>query len=157
MSTEKQRREQLVKHLNGGMAFQSIDNFVDNLNLEQVGTRPDDLPYSFYEIFYHMHFAQKDILDYCFSEKYTEHKWPDDYWPDSQEPESEESWEELKSEYFQDREKLQDYILDLENDIDKPVKNSEKHSLFREILLIIEHNAYHTGQLLVIQRLLGAY
>ncbi|MUP46320.1 DUF664 domain-containing protein [Gramella sp. BOM4] len=157
MSMERQRREQLVKHLNGGMAFQSIDNFVDNLDYEQVGVRPDELPYSFYEVFYHMYFAQKDILEYCFSEAYSEHAWPDDYWPDNQEPESEESWEELKSEYFQDREKLQEYVLNIENDLDEPVKNSDKHSLFREILLVIEHNAYHTGQLLVIQRLLGAY
>lgn len=35
------------------------------------------------------------------------------------------------------------------------VQNGEDQTLLREILLVIEHNAYHTGQLFVLCRLLG--
>ncbi|MCM8568148.1 DinB family protein [Gramella jeungdoensis] len=157
MTAEKTKREQLAKHLDGGMAFASIDSFLDNIPFEKIGIRPPGLPYSFYEIFFHIAFAQKDILEYTISGEYETAKWPDDYWPNALEPESEAEWEDLKAEYFEDRRILREFILDLKNDLNTPVRNSEEHTLLREILLVIEHSAYHTGQLLLIQRLLGVY
>ena len=157
MTSETSTREQLVKHLEGGLAYASIDSFLDGVPYELIGERPPGLPYSFYEIFFHIAFAQKDILEYSTSEDYKERNWPVDYWPDSSEPKSEEEWEDLKYEYFEDRKRLKDFILDERNDLSKPILNSEEHSLLREILLVVEHTAYHTGQLLIIQRLLGVY
>lgn len=157
MNTDTNFREQLVKHLEGGLAYASIDSFLDSIPFEMLGKRPKGLPYSFYEVFYHIVFAQKDILDYTTSGNYKAHNWPDDYWPDLQEPETEDDWEDLKEAFFEDRRLFRDFILDLQNDLNAPVKNSEEHSLLRELMLIVEHNAYHTGQLLLIQRLLGVY
>ncbi|HKJ49664.1 MAG TPA: DinB family protein [Christiangramia sp.] len=157
MFSEKDQRDQLVKHLEGGSAYVSLESFLDAIPFEKIGKRPRGLPYSFYEIFFHIAFAQKDILEYSISDEYNTSKWPDDYWPSVPEPSSEEEWEDLKSDYFEDRRLLKDYILDENNDLSKPVKNSKEHSLLREILLVIEHTAYHTGQLLIIQRLLGVY
>lgn len=157
MNADKQTREQLVRHLEGGLAFVSIESFLDAVPFDLVGERPPGLPYSFFEVFYHMTFAQKDILEYSTAKVYNKSKWPDDYWPDSEEPESEGEWEDLKVQYFEDRNHLKEYILDENNNLNKPVQNSKEHSLLREIFLVVEHTAYHTGQLLVIQRLLGVY
>lgn len=157
MSAEKEKRAQLAKHLDGGLAFASIESFLDNIPFEKIGVRPAGLPYSFYEVFFHITFAQKDILEYTISSEYKTASWPDDYWPDVPEPSSEAEWEDLKAEYFEDRRIFRDFILDRNNDLDAPVRNSEEHSLLREILLVVEHTAYHTGQLLLIQRLLGVY
>lgn len=157
MTTDTQQRNQLVKHLDGGLAFASIDSFLDAIPFDKVGVRPSGLPYSFYEVFFHIAFAQKDILEYTISGNYQTHNWPEDYWPGSQAPKSEANWEDLKSEYFEDRRLFREYILDLNNDLNKPVRNSEEHSLLRELFLVVEHTAYHTGQLLIIQRLLGVY
>ncbi|MCG9973233.1 DinB family protein [Christiangramia crocea] len=157
MTKEKEKRDQLTKHLDGGLAFASIDSFLDNIPFEKVGVRPAGLPYSFYEVFFHIAFAQKDILEYTLSGDYKTASWPEDYWPGKPEPGSQEEWEDLKADYFEDRRILRDFILDLNNDVDSPVRNSEEHSLLREILLVIEHSAYHTGQLVLIQRLLGVY
>jgi uncharacterized damage-inducible protein DinB len=33
----------------------------------------------------------------------------------------------------------------------------DKHSLLREALLVADHNAYHTGQLVLLRRLLGSW
>lgn len=157
MSIEQAHRDQLIKHLEGGMAFASIESFLDNIPFEQIGIRPDGLPYSFYEVFFHITFAQKDILEYTISGDYKAANWPDDYWPDKLTPLDTEEWEELKAEYFEDRRLFKEFILNTENDLFAPVKNSEKHILLREIFLVVEHTAYHTGQLLLIQRLLGIY
>ena len=157
MISEITSREQLVKHLEGGLAYRAIDDFLDEIPFEKTGIRPSGLPYSFYEIFFHIVFAQKDILEYTISGNYKTKNWPEDYWPATMQPENKQVWEDLKADYFEDRKLLKDFILDTNNDLSGTIKNSEDHSLLREVLLVIEHTAYHTGQLVIIQRLLGVY
>jgi len=47
--------------------------------------------------------------------------------------------------------------MDPNNNLSKPVNSETKNILLREVLLVIEHNAYHTGQLLIVLRSLGLY
>lgn len=150
-------RKQLVKHLRGGEAFMVIDDFIEQMDFKTLGNRPEGLPYSFYELFYHIRFAQKDILDFCISGNYKTPNWPDDYWPDSSAPKNEFAWKKLKSDYFKEREEFASFILNENNDLLRPVKNGKDQTLLRELMLVVEHTAYHTGQLLLISRLLKAY
>lgn len=150
-------KEQLVSHLKGGHAFMPVDELLDKISFNDTGKRPAGLPYSFYEQFYHLRFTQKDILDYCWEKDYKEHTWPSDYWPAHQAASNEKEWEQLKSDFFSEREALIELILSPDNDLSDPVPSNEKHTLFREIMLVVEHTAYHTGQLLVILRLLGLH
>tara|TARA_Y100000588_G_C14142826_1_gene876909 strand:+ start:637 stop:1110 length:474 start_codon:yes stop_codon:yes gene_type:complete len=153
----KDQKEQLVKHLKGGEAFASLESFIDKIPFEKLGERPHNLPYSFYELFYHIVFAQKDILEYAISGDYKTSTWPDDYWPQESAPKNREAWEKLKKDYFDDRDILENFLMDPKNDLNISVRNSENHTLLRETLLVIEHTAYHTGQMLIILRLLGLY
>lgn len=90
----------LVKHLKGGEAYLPLEKLLDEIPFSQLEKRPAGLPYSFYELFYHIRYAQKDILDYCSQIDYQAPKWPLDYWPNSRHPESEASWQELNSLYL---------------------------------------------------------
>ncbi|WP_339648205.1 DinB family protein [uncultured Salegentibacter sp.] len=150
-------KKQLIKHLERGEAFMALEDFIDKIPFEKLGEKPCNLPYSFYELFYHISYAQKDILEYTTSEAYKTSKWPDDYWPNESAPQSKEDWGKLKKDYFEDRERFKNFILDADIDLNLPVKNSDNHSLLREVMLVIEHTAYHTGQMLIILRLLGLY
>lgn len=150
-------REQLVKHLNGGEAFIPMKEFIDEIPFEKLGIRPEGLPYSFYELFYHIAFAQKDILEFSISGTYETSSWPDDYWPKKQAPKNEEEWIKLKKDYFDDRKVFENFISDETNKLQDPVLNGKHESLFREVMLVVEHTAYHSGQLLVILRLLGLH
>src|SRR6056297_3415170 len=104
MATSTIIKKQLIKHLNGGEAFMPVDQMLPKIGFKELGKRPAGLPYSFYELFYHIRFTQKDVLDYCRDKDYSEHTWPTDYWPVKQAPENEENWEQLKSAYFKERE-----------------------------------------------------
>lgn len=151
-------RDQIAKHLEGGEAFMPIEKVLDKIDFDAVNRRPFDLPYSFYEVFFHIVFAQKDIVKFTCSDDYTKPKWPDYYWPKDKICRSREDWESLKAEYFTDRERLKKFLLDESNPLDKTVKNGDdKQTLIRELLLVIEHSAYHTGQLVIILRLLNLH
>lgn len=150
-------RNQLTRHLKGGEAFMPIDGMLKEMNFEKLGERPNNLPYSFFEIFYHIWFAQRDILNYCTAEVYKDHKWPDSYWPQYPFPDTKAEWNELQKAFFDDRQRLCDFLLNPETNLMKPVRPGKKHSLFREILLVIEHNAYHSGQLIIVLRHLGLH
>lgn len=147
-------RKRLVRHLKGGEAFSPIDQVVERVPFHQVGIVPDGLPYSFYQQFWHIRFAQYDILEYCRAQAYQAPEWPDDYWPGETAPESEQSWEELKQSYFEDRQAFCKMLLDPSNDLFEPFPSDSDHTLLRQSELVIEHTAYHTGQLYLIARLL---
>ena len=150
-------KNQLIKHIDGGEAFMPVDKMWNYISLKNLCTRPKDLPYSFYEIFYHMRFAQKDILDYILDEDYTSHEWPQDYWPSENKLKSQEEWNVLVLKFKEERQQLINYISKEEHDLLKPLNADTNHSLLREVLLVIEHNAYHSGQLLIVLRSLGLY
>ncbi len=158
MSDEKLIRERLAKHLDGGEAFMPIVEMLKKISFEDINTRPANLPYSFYELFFHTVFTQKDIVKFCCSEDYIEPKWPDFYWPKEKICKSAEEWETLKAEYFTDRERLKNFLLDENNPLAQPVMNGkDEQTLLREILIVIEHTAYHSGQMLVVMRLLNIH
>lgn len=157
MERDKQIREQLVKHVKGGLAFTPLKDILNKLPFEKTGERPADLPYSAYELFYHITYAQKDILNYCKEDSYKSPDWHDDYWPENKAPEDNEEWESLKKNYFQERDEFVDFLLNEENGLMKPVRKGEDHTLLREALLVIEHTSFHTGQLLILLRLMGLH
>lgn len=151
-------RKRLAKQLEGGEAFMPIFEVLKKITFEDLNTRPYNLPYSFYELFFHIAFTQKDIVKFTCSDDYTAPKWPDYYWPKEKKCKNRQDWENLKLDFFTDRERLKNFILDENNALDKPVKNGkDEQTLVREILLVIEHSAYHTGQLLIVLRLLNLH
>lgn len=150
-------KAQLLRHLKGGEAFMPIDDLLDKVRYKRIGERPVGLPYSFYEVFYHMHYAQRDLLDFCTAEAYKTPCWPKDYWSSEKTATSKEAWNELKASFFDDRNALIAFIENPETDLLEVAKHGDKQLVLRELMLAIEHNAYHAGQLLVIARLLGIH
>lgn len=153
----KEIKDQLVEHLKGGLAFTPIAEILECISIENLCERPQNLPYSFYELFYHMRFAQKDILEYMKNVNYKHKQWPQAYWPENNKIDSAEEWESLKSSFFKEQQELIDFLQEPKNDIFRPVHLETKHTILREVLMVIEHNSYHTGQLLIVLRSLGLY
>ncbi len=157
MNTEKKLRTQLVKHLEGGEAFMPIDELVDKIPFEQLGVIPDKLPYSFWQQFYHMRMSQYDILEFSRNPDYSSKRWPEDYWPVDPAPASQEEWEDMVDTFYAERNQMADLVSDPGNSLFEPFAHGSGQTLLREALLVIEHTAYHTGQMLLILRLLGLH
>src|SRR5690606_33503211 len=153
--SEKYLREQLVRQIRGGNAFKKIESILEEVDYNQLGKQFDGLPYTFWQQLEHLRITQWDILEFCTNPNYKPLDWPKDYWVPQPGPFSLEEFESNKRMFFKDRETFLDLLLDLDNDLYKPFSHGDGQTLFREALLILEHNAYHTGQLMILFRLMN--
>lgn len=156
-SAENNLRERLVNHIRGGEAFMPVEEVLKKIDFNSLSKKPAELPYSFYQQFYHLRYAQYDIIEFCKDPNYKASNWPDDYWTDKSAPDNEKEWQDLVAQYFAEREEFCQYLNDKNNDLFKPIPHGSGQTLLREALLIIEHTAYHTGQLVIILRLLNLH
>lgn len=155
VNSHRVTREQIVQQLEGGQAFLEVEKLLEEVDFEDLGKRPSGLPYSFFEQFFHMRVAQFDVLDFIRNTYYEPKNWPEDFWPVETEPASEEEWNQLKESYFKERNELMNIILDEKNGLHAEVNHGEGQTLLSEVLMVLQHNAYHTGQLAIIFRLLN--
>src|SRR5690606_18672926 len=152
--SEKYLREQLVRQIRGGNAFKKIESILEEVDYNQLGKQFAGLPYTFWQQLEHLRITQWDILEFCTNHNYEPLDWPKDYWVPEYGPSSLENFESKKKMFFQDREQFLDLLLDINNDLYKPFSHGDGQTLFREALLILEHNAYHIGQLMILSRMM---
>jgi uncharacterized damage-inducible protein DinB len=150
-------RTQLAKALDWGEAHADFDAAVKDFPPALRGRRLEGLPYSAWQILEHLRIAQHDILDFSRNAKYKEMKWPDDYWPSSQKPPSSGAWDESVRAFKEDRQALQKLAADTSVDLEAKIPHGEGQTYMRELVLVIDHTAYHVGQLVLVRRLLGLW
>jgi hypothetical protein len=153
-------RNELQKLLDGGQAHATFDAAVKGFPPELHGTLPDKLPYSAWQILEHIRIAQRDILDFCENESgdYKHLKWPEEYWPASPTPPSTSAWDESIHRIRADRATFEKLVnAASESALVTPFPWGDGQTLLREAFLIADHTAYHTGELIVLRRLLGCW
>lgn len=146
-------RKQLADQILGGNAFKKIEEILEEVAFSQLGVQFDSLPYTFWQQFEHMRITQRDILDFSTHADYTAPEWPRDYWTRDPAPKDRQAWESSKGDFLRDRESFLSLIRH-QSDLFQPFPHGTGQTLYREALLILEHNAYHTGQLAIISRLI---
>ena len=148
-------RDQLVHYLDWHDAHADFDTAVKAIPAELRGAVPAGLPYSVWQLLEHLRLAQHDILDFCVNPSYQEMTWPDDYWPATASPPSEAAWDESIAAYRRDREAMQRLAGDPAIDLFAAIPHGSGQTYLREILLVVDHAAYHIGQIVLVRRLLG--
>ena len=148
-------RAQLVRFLDTHDAHADFDAAIEGIPPDARSAVPDGLPYSTWQLVEHLRIAQHDILDFCVNASYREMKWPDHYWPASPAPPSPAAWDESVAAYRRDREAMQRLARDPEIDLFAAIPHGSGQTYLREILLVVDHAAYHIGQIVLVRRLLG--
>ncbi len=155
---EKVLRAQLVALLKGGQAHADIRAAMADFPSELTGQRPHGLPYSAWQLVEHMRITLHDLLEFSTNANYHELKWPDEYWPKEAAAPSASEW---KASVDGVERALNDFIKLLNDDansLDAAIPwGKHKENLLREVLLAADHTSYHTGELIVLRRLLGAW
>lgn len=153
----KVTRRHVIKLINGGNAHATLKDALHGLPAKLRGVVPDGLPYSIWMLVDHIRIAQWDILKFSTNTEHQSPKWPDEYWPKDSEPKDEDEWSNAVDQIESDRAKFIELLEDPEINLFEPLPNEREINLLREALLIADHTSYHTGQIILIRRLLNAW
>ncbi|MEJ2186110.1 MAG: DUF664 domain-containing protein [Gemmatimonadota bacterium] len=80
-----------------------------------------------------------------------------DYWPASPAPSSPPAWDESIATYHADLDALKALVMDPDFDLFATVPWGSGQTNIREVVLVVDHTAYHVGQIVLVRRLLGAW
>lgn len=150
-------RKQLSAQIGAGSAHVTLQAAAKDMPFHLQGVVPQGLPYSPWQVLDHVRRAQRDILDFSDNADGSYHpmQWPADYWPENPEPPSPDAWQQCVETILQDSESFRQLLQ--ERNLTEPFPWGEGQTLLREALLIADHESYHTGELVMLRRLLGAW
>ncbi len=159
---DKAIREHVVALLTKGNAHVTFDDAIKGLAPKFRGIRPQSahgpvLPYSAWELLEHIRIAQWDILDFSCNPKYKSIKWPEGYWPKSPEPPTSAAWDKSVKQVKSDLKEMVALVKNPKTDLYAEIPWGDGQTILREALLIVDHNAYHVGELVAVRRALGAW
>lgn len=157
MSRDRALREHLSGLLGWEDAHAGLESIVGRVPPEMRGVVPPGLPYSAWQLLEHLRIAQSDILEFCRNPDYKEMTWPEDYWPRAPGPPSTDAWDASIAAFHRDRESLQRLATDPGVDLTAPIPHGSGQTILRELLLVADHNSYHLGQMVALQRVLGIW
>ncbi len=148
----------LEEALTGRNAHASFDDdAVGDHPHDLLGAVPAALPYSIWQLVEHIRITQWDILEFSRNPHHTSPHWPDDYWPQQRAPAKSVDWKRSLDQITADRKAFIDLLHKSGEEIYTPFPHGDGQSLFREALLIIDHTSYHTGEIIVLRRLLKCW
>ena len=157
MSNDQALRDHLLYLLSDGGAHLKFDAAVKDMPSNLRGKRPKGAEHSPWELLEHMRIAQWDILEFSRNPKHKSPDFPDGYWPKTQAPPNEKSWDKSVKAFRADLKAMEDLVKDPSTDLFAKIPHGDGQTIFREALLVADHNAYHLGQFVLLRQLLGAW
>ncbi len=146
--------------IDGGQASMTFDEAVADFPPAHHNAKPTNVPYSFWHLLEHIRITARDILDYIQNPGYRELTWPDDSWPDRDAITDEAGWHATVEDIRRMMAELRALTADPERDLTERVLNAggnEQHTLLRQILVVSDHNAYHTGEFAILRQVMGLW
>lgn len=150
-------RKHLVSQLKGGNAHLTLKRATEGLRLEHIGQQIENLPHTIWDLVEHIRIAQDDIIEFSASPNYREKKWPDEYWPPHHSPSDIDEWNVSLQKILDGIQLMIELVKNPDNDLFQSFPYGDGQTLFREAMLIVDHNAYHIGQILQLRRLQGSW
>lgn len=141
--------------LQKGTAHVPLDEALQNIPFDLLGSVAHGLPYSIWQLMEHIRITQWDMLEFSRDPHHESPKWPDGYWPKERKPAYVADWKRSMEQITADRKAFIDLLQQAEEEIYTPFPHGDGQSLFREALQLVDHNSYHTGEIIVLRRLLG--
>ncbi|UCF28791.1 MAG: DinB family protein [Chloroflexota bacterium] len=157
MPSDQVVREQLLALLIGGNAHMTFEQAVANFPAEHYNTNPPNITYTPWHILEHLRIAQWDILEFIRNPAHVSPEWPKGYWPDPNERTDQEGWGNTINAFLADLGSLRDIVKDPDTDLYAPIPHARDYTIFREILVVSDHNAYHIGEFGILRQVMGTW
>jgi hypothetical protein len=152
---EKGLRSELLALLQGGNAHMGFEDAIAEFPPDHINRKPTRLPYSFWHLLEHMRIVQWDILQFVLDPDHVSPPYPDGYWPAEDKKGEQEDWDRTIRGFRKDLLKLQELVSNPKTDFFGPIPHAKEYTVFREILLAADHNAFHLGEFVILRRIMG--
>lgn len=146
MSLDFVLREQLLALLDGSWAHNTFEEVVSDLPIEHINLQPPGMPFTPWRLLEHLRISQWDILEFVRNPEHGSPLWPEGYWPPEGEQAGPTMWAASVQAFRTDLQALRNIVADPATDFFAPIPHAPDYTIFREILLAADHNAYHTGE-----------
>lgn len=144
----------LKEALEGGNAHATFGDAVKGVRHELLGEVPGGLPYSIWQLAEHIRITQWDILEFSRNPQHESPEWPGGFWPKEKAPGHAQDWKRSLDRIAADRKAFIGLLEKAGEGIYTPFPYGDGQSLFREAVLLVDHTSYHTGEIIVLRRLL---
>jgi hypothetical protein len=148
---------ELTKLLVGGNAHATFEQAIADLPAALRNHAVPDVPYTIWHLVEHIRIAQWDIVEFCLNPAHESPDWPKGYWPDKALAVDEAGWQSALTQIQHDRQRFVELLENSATDLFAPLPHGDGQNVFREALLIGDHAAYHTGEIILVRRLLHAW
>jgi hypothetical protein len=155
MKTDKTIREELLALLRGGNAHMSFDDAVSGFPMKEINRRLPNASYTVWHLLEHMRIAQWDILQFVINPEHISPDFPDGYWPKVGAMAAPAQWKKTVKGFSDDLGRVEEFVKDPAVDFFGPIPHAKDYTVFREVLLLADHNAYHVGELVTLRRVLN--
>jgi len=157
MTNDEVVRQQLINLLRGGNAHLNFERAVSQFPIDYINRKASPISYSPWELVEHMRICQWDILEFIRNPEYKSPSWPKGYWPAKGESADENKRNKTLGNFRADLSSVENLLGDSSTNLYQPIPHSPEYNIFREILLIADHNAYHLGELVVLRKALSIW
>ena len=147
-------KKQLLFLLRGGNAHIPIKRAVTNFPADQINEKLPNISYTSWQLLEHMRICQDDIIQFIKDPEYKSPEWPEGFWPDKNEMADKTKWNKTVDGFFAGLDEMEKFIKDDNIDLYAPLPHAEQYTIFREVLVLADHNAYHLGQLMMFRKML---
>jgi hypothetical protein len=150
-------REQLLSLLRGGHAHMTFDQAVADFPAEHINHKLPEAPYTAWHLLEHIRIAQWDILEFIRNPEHVSPPWPAGHWPAPGEEADAARWAQTLADFHADLEALQAIVENPDTDLTAPLPHAEEYTVLREILSVVDHNAYHIGELAMLRHIMDTW
>lgn len=154
MDNQQQLRQQLLNYLSARHAHAGFGDAISGLPVRLINQKLPNVPYSFWQLLEHMRITQNDIVDFIRNPGYKYKPWPKDYWPDGKQKADGKMWVKAVAQYKKDFADLNKIVSNPKTDLLAKIPHGEGQTILREVMLTIDHNAYHIGEFILLRRAL---
>lgn len=149
--------EHLINLLSGKGAHLTFDEAIRDFPVHAINLRATNVPYTCWHLLEHMRIAQWDILEFVRDPAHVSPEYPTGYWPAPGVEASIDDWDQSIEQFRVDLESVKDLVRDPAADFLAELPHAPGYTLLREILLVADHNAFHTGELAILREVMSLW
>ncbi len=143
--------------LESGNAHMSFEEVVADFPMALINQKAEHVPYSPWHFLDHMRIAQWDILEFIRNPNHTSPEYPGGYRPGPDEIADENRWSTTIEQFKSNRDELIAIARDPGVNLFEPIPHAKEYTIFRELLVVADHNAYHLGEFALLRQALQAW